>query len=313
MSRVFAELSPTRETITRPFVESFRGALAGEPQRLRRGQEREVLAFLAARPIHTVYMAGLTRDNGLENEANRGTFYGCRDRQGHLEGVAIVGHHLLFEARTRSALKNLALLARRYRRATHMILGEQRSTAEFWHHYSAGTLKPRSVRRELLFELRRQRFVGEAAAASVPAVPELRPATRELVELVAPLHAQLAFEVSGVNPLDRDPIGFVRRCLRRIERGRVWTLKRDGRLLFKADVVSETHEVVYLEGVYVAPEERGHGLGTACLRQMTNELLGRTKTICLLADEENHAAHALYRRTGFRLRSRYESIFLGEK
>ena len=38
----------------------------------------EVLEFLSGRPIHTVMMAGLIRDNGLVSKFNRGTFFGCR-------------------------------------------------------------------------------------------------------------------------------------------------------------------------------------------------------------------------------------------
>src|SRR5512132_2312545 len=46
----------------------------------------EVLAFLAERPIHTVMMAGLIRDNGLVSPLNRGAFYACRNKTGRLEG-----------------------------------------------------------------------------------------------------------------------------------------------------------------------------------------------------------------------------------
>lgn len=47
-----------------------------------RHDEGEVLDFLAERPVHTVVMAGLIRDNGLESPFNRGTFYACRDSEG---------------------------------------------------------------------------------------------------------------------------------------------------------------------------------------------------------------------------------------
>src|SRR2546426_1444342 len=62
--------------------------------------EAEVLAFLAARPIHTVIIAGFIRDNGLMDPLNRGTFYACRDGEGRLEGVAVIGHHTLMEVRS---------------------------------------------------------------------------------------------------------------------------------------------------------------------------------------------------------------------
>src|SRR3954451_1302193 len=60
----------------------------------------EVIAFLAERPIHTVAMAGLIRDNGIVSEDNRGSFWGCRNSEGRLEGVALIGHATLIEARS---------------------------------------------------------------------------------------------------------------------------------------------------------------------------------------------------------------------
>src|ERR671939_990672 len=73
--------------------------------------EAEALSFLCARPVHTVVMTGFIRDNGLESPFNRGTFYGCRNAAGQLEGVALIGHVILVEARTVAALKAFARLA----------------------------------------------------------------------------------------------------------------------------------------------------------------------------------------------------------
>src|SRR5918997_4918340 len=74
----------------------------------------EVLDFLAERPSHTVYMAGLVRDNGVLSGANRGSFHACRVLGGgRLEGVALVGHATLVEARREEALVAFARLARR--------------------------------------------------------------------------------------------------------------------------------------------------------------------------------------------------------
>jgi len=76
-----------------------------------------------------------------------------------------------------------------------------------------------------------------------------------------PVHAAIAESESGVNPLQSDPVGFRNRCARRIEQERVWVVVRDGRLVFKADVQSESDQVAYLEGIYVAPEDsRAMGL-----------------------------------------------------
>jgi hypothetical protein len=116
--------------------------------------ENEVLAFLAERPIHTVCMAGFIRDNSLESPLNRGTFHGCRNSEGRLEGVALIGHTTLIEVRTDRALKEFAMVAQVYAKA-HMIMGEQERIEQFWNHYADEGQEIRIICRELLFELRR--------------------------------------------------------------------------------------------------------------------------------------------------------------
>jgi predicted GNAT family acetyltransferase len=262
----------------------------------------EVLAFLAERPVHTVCLAGFIRDNGLVSPHNRGTFYGCRNSEGRLEGVALIGHATLIEARTARAMEEFGLVAQGYQR-THMILGEKDKVEQFWNYYADEGQEMRLACRELLFELRYAMQVREE-------VEGLRRATLEDLDKIAPVQASMAEEESGKNPLEADPDGFRARCARRIEMGRVWLLEEDGRLVFKADIQSDTPDVVYLEGVWVNPSERGKGIGRQCLRQLCQDLLVRTKSVCVLVNEENHRAHTFYRMCNFKMRGVYDSIFL---
>jgi len=266
----------------------------------------EALAFLAARPIHTVILRGFIHDNGLESPLNRGSFYGYRNDEGLLEGVALIGHATLIESRTDRALEALARRALEVCSRAHMIMGEQQRIEEFWSYYAGDGQRKRLACRELLFELH---WPVEAQRP----VQELRLATLEDLELTLPVHARLAEEDSGVNPLEKDPEGFRLRCIRRIEQGRTWVLVEDGKLVFKTDVFSDTPEVIYLEGVYVNEEERAKGYGLRCLSQLSRTLLQRTEVLCLLVNEENVAAHALYRKAGFKLTSTYDTIFLHQK
>ena len=264
--------------------------------------EAEVLDFLSGRPAQAVIMGGLIRDNGFESPFNRGTFHACRDSAGRLEGVALVGHAVYVAADTPRALKAFALLAQGQHNA-HMILGEQAMVGRFWSHYAPAGQSPRVFSREVLFEQRWPVSAREPAAG-------LRRATLDDLLLVMPVHAAMAYEESGVNPIDVDLNGFRMRCARRIEHGRVWVLVEGGNLLFKADVVSDTPECVYLEGVYVAPASRQKGLGLRCISQLSCELLERTKTVSALVNEQNLAAQALFQKSGFKLRGRYDTVFL---
>jgi ribosomal protein S18 acetylase RimI-like enzyme len=269
---------------------------------LKAEHESEVLTFLARRPLHTVIMSGFIRDNGLASPANRGSFYGVRNRQGQLEGVALIGHATLMETTTDRALEAFAELAQKCT-TTHMILGEQQRIDDFWNYYAAGGQDLRLACRELLFELRWPIAVHEKVSA-------LRPANLADLELIIPVHAQLAMAESGVNPLEKDPQGFRQRYARRIEQGRTWISVEGGELLFKAEVISETPEVFYLEGVWVNPSVRGQHLGLRCMSQLAQNLLSRTQSLCLLVNETNTAAQLFYKRAGYKLRGIYDTIFL---
>jgi predicted GNAT family acetyltransferase len=271
-------------------------------QVLTAGQEDEVLAFLNARPTHTVFMVGMIRDNGLESIFNRGTFYACRNLEGKLEGVALIGHATLIEAQTEAALQAFASVAQNCQ-STHMIMGEMEKVEGFWNYYAEGGQAPRLACRELLFE---QRWPVEVREV----VRGLRLATLDDLELVMLVQAEMAFAESGINPMETDPLGFRTRCGRRIEQGRVWVLVENGRLIFKADIMSDTSEVIYLEGIYTAPEDRGKGHGLRCLSQLSRNLLARTKSICLLVNELNQAAHGFYQKAGYKMTALYDTIFL---
>ncbi len=262
----------------------------------------EVLAFLCQRPTHTFMMYGLIRDNGLESPLNRGTFYACRDPRGALAGVSLIGEITMVEAHTDAALKSLVLRTQGVPNI-YMIIGERSQTSHFWDYYAEAGREMRLFCRELLFELRYPVEVH-------PPVPGLRPARLAELEPLMAVHAEMALEESGVNPLEVDSEGFRRRCARRIEHGRTWAYIKDGRLVFKADIISETPEITYLEGVYVSPEERGRGYGVRCLSQLSQHLLPHSKSICVLVNERNQAAQALYRKARYKLDGVYDTVFL---
>src|SRR5689334_13659556 len=90
-------------------------------EELREEDRVEVLAFLAERPLHTVCLGGFIRDTGLVRPLNRGTFYGCGNSEGRLEGVALIGHATLVDARTRRASEGFALVAQ-CRTNAHVIM-----------------------------------------------------------------------------------------------------------------------------------------------------------------------------------------------
>jgi predicted GNAT family acetyltransferase len=263
--------------------------------------ERDVQAFLSLRPVHTVYMAGLIQDNGLVSPLNRGRFYAYRSPSAQLEGVALMGPKMVFEARSRAALEAFAELALE-NPARELIRGDEEQIELLADLLSRRGRNPRRVCRELLLEQR-------APVEGVPAVPDLRHARWEELDQVASINAMMLSEEHGVNTFERDPEGALQRLGRRIEQGRVWVLYERGRITFKADVISETPQAAFIEGVYVHPQERGRGCGFRCMTQLARNLLAHTSALCLVVNEENGAAQSLYKKAGYRLCSRYCTIY----
>ncbi len=269
---------------------------------LSKRDKQETLEFLATNPLHTVFMASLIRDNGFTSSQNRGTFYGCRNRGGQLEAVALIGHATLLEARTKSSLAAFARMAGSCLNVK-LIRGERQTIDSFWKYYQADGQKPRMVCSELLLE-------QKSLLPGIEPVKELKPATLKELAQVMNVNAAMAFEEGGSNPLQKDPQGFRNRVARRIEQGRIWALVQDGQLIFKADIVAETPLATYLEGVHVHPELRSKGYGQRCLTQLARTLLARSQSICLTLSQKNQKALAFYSRAGYQFNSHYETIYL---
>lgn len=284
-------LQPGRETEARLSV-----------QPLADDDEAEVLDFLSARTIHTVFIKSFIRENGLVNDLNRGRFCACRDAQGKLIGVALLGHITLIETQIDAALRAFASYARG-ERSIYMILGEREKVECFWDSYSAKEYEPRQQRPELL-------FVQQYPPPVLEPVHELRLATPDDLHLLLPCYGEMHRQESGVNPLEVDAEGFRQRWRRRIDQKQVWVWIEGRNVIFNADVMCDTPDCIYLEGIYVAPEVRRKGYGIRCMSQLSHALLARAKSLCLLSNHENFVANKFYREAGFEVAGRYKTIFL---
>jgi predicted GNAT family acetyltransferase len=172
----------------------------------------------------------------------------------------------------------------------------------FWDYYVDKTRLPRLVCTERLFEI--------SNAVRPRQSNNLRLAAEAELLQVAEAHAEVAFQESGVNPLERDREGFLKRTLARIEKGRTWVVYENGELLFKADIVAENAEVMYLEGIYVNPKLRGKSVAANCLSHLCSILLEKVKHICLLSNVEFKNAHRAYLKAGFTMQDTYQTIFV---
>lgn len=261
----------------------------------------EALSFLSARPLHTVIMAGLLRDHGPRVSVPRGEFYACRDSKGSLQGVALIGRATMFEARSPAALSAFATETRRCA-SVRMVMGSAGDLRKFWKTYAEKTTSVRLRCREL--------FYNFSSTTTDEATKDLRLATEHDLEKIVAAHAEMVFEETGVNPLAADPEGFSQRCLQRVNAGRVWTLFEGGKLIFKADVVTQTPEAAYIEGVWVNPTCRYKGHGKGSLRTLKHILLKSVPNVCGFVNAKNESARKFYESAGGSRFANYSKIYL---
>jgi ribosomal protein S18 acetylase RimI-like enzyme len=265
------------------------------------GSEERILSALSNESLTNVIMAGFIRDNSFVNPLNRGRFYTCRDEKNRMEGVALIGHTILFEAFSDRAIQAFAALARR-ETSPHLLMGEHNAVERFWSYYTSNDESPRHVC-PIAFLQRREPFAEKANVGG------LRPATGEDLEHVVHAQAAMAFETSGVDPLKKDPVGFRQRYLRRIDKKRVWVVIENRRLIFKTDIIADTPHASYIEGVYVRPEERGKGLGRRYVTALGRILLERTNAIYLFVEHKDTRTKSFYSNLGFTVSGQYDLLY----
>lgn len=263
----------------------------------------EILRFLDQRPVHTVAMTSFVLDNGVQSELNRGEFYGFRNSDGKLEGVALIGHTTLVEARTQEALTALAITAKKSKTPIHLIMSSGNDAHSFWNQLTDYRREPSAAFTELLFEVG---FPFPVQRCDF----ELRMARKEEVLAIAEAHAEVAEIETGRNPMLRDRDGFISRVQRRIEQDRIFVVFDGDKLIFKADVISETGKTAYLEGIYVAPEYRGKGIGAGLLSNVCLRLLNRVENVCLLSNVEFKNAHRCFNKAGMRNTDACTTLFV---
>jgi hypothetical protein len=263
--------------------------------------QAEILAFLSERPMHTFGLVGMIQMNGVISPLNRGAFYTCRNEFGTLEGVALIGHNNLFEARSEEVV---AAFANHFRSNPNpfLLMGEEAKIDSLVAYFGPPESLDAESHRYILY--------GQTWPVQVhEPVHNLRLATFDDLDLVVRAHAQDGIEQNGIDGFQQDPEGFTERCANRIEKQKTWVWIEDNKLIFKIETVTSTAAVAYLESMWVDPGERRKGYGLRCITQLGRNLLQHSASICLLVKETQVSAHALYKRAGYKNLGTYRVLF----
>jgi predicted GNAT family acetyltransferase len=104
--------------------------------------------------------------------------------------------------------------------------------------------------------------------------------------------------------------GYRRRVAGLIAAGRAWARFERGQVVFKAEVGSQSPAVGQIQGVWVHPDWRGRGLGTAGTATLASAVIRAGRVASLYVNDFNTVARATYARIGFTQVGTFATVLL---
>jgi uncharacterized protein len=146
----------------------------------------------------------------------------------------------------------------------------------------------------------RQPLMALATAPHCPLDPAVRPVRMEDLDSYLVAAVDMFIGEVGIDPrLGDGGRGYRRRVAGLIAAGRAWARFERGQVVFKAEVGSQSPAVGQIQGVWVHPDRRGQGLGTAGTATLAAAVVRSGRIASLYVNDFNTVARATYDRIGF--------------
>lgn len=255
-------------------------------------------AALLADPVGSCMVSARVEAAGLDPWRLGGELWGIDSRalrSGRVSGLCFSGPNLVPLFGNAAALRSFADRALRRRRICSSLVGPAEQVLGLWDELADDWGPAREVRAE-------QPLMATDAPAAVAADPLVRPVRMSELDRYLPAAIAMFIEEVGVDPCGGDGgAGYRARVVELITSGRAFARFEDGEVVFKAEIGALSAQVGQIQGVWVHPDLRGRGIGTAGTAAIVDHLVhGMGRTASLYVNGFNDAAIASYRKIGFR-------------
>ena len=212
-----------------------------------------------------------------------------------LESVCWLGNNLIPVHATPSAVAAFADLARLNPRTCSSLVGTADAVLDLWSRLTPSWGRARDVRPC-------QPLLATDTLPPVEPDPQVRLVRSAEIGALYPAAVAMYTEEVGVSPTQDGGDRAYRERITELVRGRrAYARFVNGRVVFKAELAAVTRHTAQIQGVWVAPEWRGHGLATRGMAAVVRDALRRVApTVSLYVNDYNHAARTVYARCGFR-------------
>lgn len=189
----------------------------------------------------------------------------------------------------------LADYLRMRRRACSSIVGAANAMAVLWPALSSTWGAPRRVYAQ-------QPLLALDRPAVVRPDPLVRPARSDEFDRYLPAVAAMFDEELGIAPLSGPTgRGYRSQLAALVKAGRVLVrTDANGDVVFKAELAVVSRHTCQVQGVWVRPDRRGRGIGTAAMAAVAEHALRLAPSVSLYVNDFNVPARRVYDRIGMR-------------
>ncbi|MGK8512157.1 GNAT family N-acetyltransferase [Nocardia asiatica] len=285
----------------RSLLEPARRAKYAPARQLANRDLAQVLRVLDADPVASCMVAARLQEFGLDARCGQGELW---SRGGPAESLCFSGANLVPLLGDRDALRAFADRAIRWPRICSSVVGRRELALPLWEMLAGHWGPERELRGE-------QPLLALAQPPLATPDQEVRRVRRNELDRYLSAAIAMFIEEVGVDPRAGDGgRGYRRRIQSLIESGRAWARFEDGEVVFKAEVGSLSRRTGQIQGVWVHPDHRGHGRGTAGTAAVANAVVASGRTASLYVNDYNAIARRAYSRVGFRQIATFATVLV---
>ena len=262
----------------------------------------EVTGLLQRDPVANVVIDYRARTTQLQPRWLNGEVWGYYEDD-RLTSLCHSAANLIPAMAERPALEMFAERAASQGRRCSTILGPSDQVAVMWERLEPLWAPARVIRPG-------QPHLEISSDPLVDPDPFVRVSRPGEVDTLYPACVAMYTEEVGVSPEDHGGSSLYRaRVAQLVSRGWSFVRIQDGRVVFKAEIAAASPHACQVQGVYVAPDRRGEGLGAAGMAAVVDLALRHiAPVVSLYVNEHNEAARRIYEKVGFRETATFTTI-----
>lgn len=268
----------------------------------------EALAICARHPLTSTLAAVQILGGRFDTSTPRSAMLGVEDDSG-LRALTWVGANVVPVGTTPEQRPSIAAAIADRGQASSSLLGDAEQVLSLWETLAHRWSRPREIRAD-------QPLLVLDGPSAVEPDPHVRRGSVAEAPMVTPASVAMFIEEVGYDPT-RYGDGYARRVRQLLAMRRTWIRTEPHpetgreRVVFKADVGALALGVAQVQGVWVAPDRRGQGLGVRGMATVARDVLADVApTMSLYVNDYNDAGLATYRRLGMRREGTYATVVL---